>query len=259
MAGANSISVAGIAIREEIIGGGAPLLMIHGWGASIELLRPLAQRLSRRGFRCHMIDLPGFGASAEPPTPFSVADYAAFCAAYMDQRGLERAHYFGHSLGGRIGLVLASDHDERIMKMALSNAAGIRVKPALHQRFRLNLYQSVRDGLQAIGAISTAEGLRKLYGKRYGSADYQAASAIMRQTLIRVVNQDLLDQAARVSAPTILIWGDQDRDTPLWMGRKLEATIPDAALIVFEGAGHYAYLDYPDKSADVLQALFASD
>lgn len=259
MARANCISVTGIKIRHEIIGQGAPVLMVHGWGASIELLRPLAQRLSRREFRCHMIDLPGFGDSAEPPAPFSVTDYAAFCAAYMDHQQIDRAHYFGHSLGGRIGLVLAADYGERIMKMALSNSAGIRAKPALHQRFRLNLYKSVRECLQAVGAKSIAEQLRELYSQRYGSADYQTASEIMRQTLILVVNQDLLEQAARAFVPTILIWGDQDQETPLWMGRKLEATIADAALIVYQGAGHYAYLDYPDKSADVLRALYESD
>ena len=57
-------------------------------------------------------------------------------------------------------------------------------------------------------------------------------------------------------AATILIWGDADQDTPLWMGQKLEQTIPDAALIVHPGAGHYAYLDFPDKTAAIMDALF---
>ena len=80
----------------------------------------------------------------------------------------------------------------------------------------------------------------------------------MRQTLINIVNQDLLDYARRVAVPTILIWGDADQDTPLWMGEKLEASIPDAALIVHAGAGHYAYLDFPDKTASIMDALYRS-
>ena len=106
MAAAKRIRIKGISIRESIQGEGEPVLMVHGWGASIDLLQPLAQRLSRLGFRCYMLDLPGFGESDEPPAAYSVSDYAAFCLAYLDHHGLSAAHYFGHSLGGRIGLVL---------------------------------------------------------------------------------------------------------------------------------------------------------
>ncbi len=259
MAAAERTRIKGISIRQSIQGEGQPVLMVHGWGASIDLLQPLAQRLSRRGFRCYMLDLPGFGESDEPPAPYTVSDYAAFCLAYLDHHGLRAAHYFGHSLGGRIGLALAAENSERIKSMALSNSAGIRIKPPLHSRLRLNLYRGLRAGLEAAGANAAAQLLRAKYNRRYGSPDFQAASPVMRQTLIKVVNQDLLEYAARVAAPTILIWGDQDAETPLWMGQKLEKTIPDAALIVHEGAGHYAYLDFPDKTASILQALFRSD
>ncbi|MYD08453.1 MAG: alpha/beta hydrolase [Chloroflexi bacterium] len=255
MAGSSEISVQGNRIREQVIGAGPPVLMAHGWGASIELLRPLALPLSRQGYQCLMVDLPGFGESDEPATAFSIRDYAAFCIDYMNQRELPSVNYFGHSLGGRIGLILAAEHPDRIETLALSNSAGIREKPALLARMRLQLYNKFRHGLEVIGAEAAAARLRRIYNNRYGSADYQSASPIMRQTLIKVVNEDLLACAARVSAPTILIWGDADQATPLWMGRKLEETIPDAALIVHEGAGHYAYLDFPDKTAAIIDAL----
>ena len=124
---------------------------------------------------------------------------------------------------------------------------------------RLKAYKTLRGNLERAGARSAADGLRERYNRRYGSADYQNASPVMRQTLVKAVNQDLLEAAERVSVPTILIWGDEDRETPLWMGRKLEAAIPDAALIVHEGAGHYAYLDYPERTASIMDALYRSD
>ena len=65
----------------------------------------------------------------------------------------------------------------------------------------------------------------------------------LQATFVRVVEQDLLPYAARVARPTLLIWGDRDADTPLWMGRQLEQTIPDAGLVVFQGAGHFSYLE----------------
>ncbi len=252
------IRINSIDIRERIIGDGAPVLMIHGWAANIDLLQPLALRLSRLGYQCYMLDLPGFGESAEPPNAFTIFDYATFCLAYLEHHNLQSAHYFGHSLGGRIGLILGAEHTNRIEKMALSNSAGIRIQPPPHKRIRLKLYQNIREGLTAVGAKALSDRLRQAYNLRYGSADYLKASPIMRQTLINVVNQDLLTYAERVSLPTILIWGDEDQDTPLWMGKKLESAMPDAALIVHETAGHYAYLDFPDKTASIMHALFKS-
>lgn len=240
------------------MGDGAPALMIHGWGASIELLQPLAARLSRLGYQCHLFDLPGFGESDEPPAPFSIFDYAEFCLDYLDHQELSDVHYFGHSLGGRIGLILGSDHSNRIRNLVLSNSAGVKIEAALHTRLRLNAYRSVRSGLERIGAQSAAASLRRFYNRRFGSEDYQRASPVMRQTLINIVNEDLLDQAKRVAIPTILFWGDNDQETPLWMGEKLEAAIPDAALIVQKGAGHYAYLDAPDRITGIMDALFQS-
>ena len=255
MVQSGKVVINGIRTRETIVGDGAPVLMVHGWGASIKLLEPLALRLSRLGYQCHLFDLPGFGESDEPPEPFSIFAYADFCLAYADHHQLSEIYYFGHSLGGRIGLILGSEHSDRIRKLVLSNSAGVKTEAAFHTRLRLSAYKSLRRSLETVGAESAADSLRGIYGRRFGSDDYQNASPVMRQTLINVVNLDLLDYAKRVSAPTILIWGDEDQETPLWMGQKLEAAIPDAALILHEGAGHYAYLDFPDKTARTMDAL----
>ena len=155
--------------------------MVHGWGASIETLLPLANRLSRLGYRCVMLDLPGFGGSAEPPRGWSVSDYVQCCLAFLDAHNLPRAHYFGHSLGGRIGLMLAADYPQRIDKMTLSNSAGIKTQPSLGQRLRLGLYRRARGSLHALGARSSAESLRRFYNRRFGSADFVGASPIMRR------------------------------------------------------------------------------
>lgn len=253
------VVVNGLEIRERVVGKGDPVLMIHGWGANLELLDPLAQNLEGFDYRLYMLDLPGFGASAEPPAPYSIFDYAAFCVAYLDSHRLEQVHYFGHSLGGRIGLILGSDYSDRLKSMVLSNSAGIKARQALSSQLRLRVYQSVRNGLNRLGAAPIAEYLRGRYNKRYGSPDFQAASPVMRKTLVNVVNQDLLPNAYRVKVPTVLIWGDADTETPLWMGEKLERAIPDAALIVHEGAGHYAYLDFARKTASIMHALYSND
>ena len=252
------IVVNGIEIREQVIGEGEPVLMIHGWGANGDLLLPLAHELAGMGYQLLLPDLPGFGESHEPPTPYSIFDYAEFCIAYLAQHQIARVFYFGHSLGGRIGLILASDHSGRVGSMVLSNSAGIKARSSASQRLRLGFYKGIRNSLERFGMGASAAKLRDAYSRHYASPDFQAASPVMRQTLVKIVNQDLLPYARRVAAPTLLVWGDQDEETPLWMGKALEDAIPDAALIVRSGAGHYAYLHNTRETASIIHALYQS-
>jgi pimeloyl-ACP methyl ester carboxylesterase len=251
-----TITINGIEIAERVEGEGTPVLLLHGWGANIGLVWPLAEALIKHGYRCYVLDMPGFGKSPEPPQAWTVYDYAKFVVAYMDAHQLENVYLFGHSFGGRLALILGADYGERIKKIALSDAAGIRPKEEFWPSFRLKSYKAIRDVMAKIGLKSLSETLRDAYNKRYGSADFQAVSGVMRQTMVNVVNEDLLSYAARVKSPTLLFWGSKDEDTPLWMGQTLEKTIPDAGLVVHEGAGHYAYLERLAETVRVMDFFF---
>ena len=91
--------------------------------------------------------------------------------------------------------------------------------------------------------------------KRNGSADYNAASPIMRQTLVRVVNEDLCHLMPNVKAPTLLCWGTLDDATPLSDGETMEKLMPEAALVKFEGAGHYSFLECQAQFLRVLASF----
>lgn len=251
----NTLSITNIAninTAEIVRGEGDPIVFLHGWGADSSLILPLADLLIPLGYRVYIPDLPGFGQTEEPPTAWSVFDYAEFVLAYLDHHQLEKVFLFGHSFGGRLGLILGSDHRSRIKKMMLANAAGIRPEVPASQQLRLKTYKSIRDGLSAIGAKGLSDWLRKQYNTRYGSSDFNNTSGVMRSTFVQVINQDLLNYAERVQVPTLLFWGDQDEETPLWMGEKLEKTIPDAGLVVLEGAGHYSYIQKNVKTAQII-------
>jgi pimeloyl-ACP methyl ester carboxylesterase len=253
------ILIDGQLIHYATAGDGLPVLLLHGWGANLQLMVPLAEKLVTAGFSIYAPDLPGFGSSPEPQRAWTVYDYADCVLGFLDALQLDRVFLFGHSFGGRLGLILASRNASRIRKMALSDAAGIRPAQPLTQKLRLHLYRSIRDGLYTVGAKSLADRLRVLYNRRYGSSDFQQVSGIMRETFIRVINEDLLPCAKQVSVSTILFWGDQDMDTPLWMGKMLEQAIPDAGLIVHQGAGHYAYLDRLAETARVMDYFFRQE
>lgn len=243
-------------MREAIAGEGLPLLFLHGWGANVELVWQLAERMIPLGYRVYALDLPHFGKSEAPQTAWTVFDYAHFVLAYLEHHQLERVYLFGHSFGGRLGLVLGADHPQRLHKMALADSAGVRPRIAPAVRWRTNAYKALRDGLAKVGMHTLSERLRSAYNARYGSSDFNATSGTFRQTFINVINQDLLPYAERVSVPTLLFWGDQDQDTPLWMGQTLEKAIPDAGLVIHKGAGHYSYLEYLPQTARVMDYFF---
>lgn len=243
-------------VNQAVTGKGLPVLMLHGWGAHIGLVWPLAELLATMGYQVYALDLPGFGESDNPPSAWSVHDYVNFVLAYLDYHQLDKVYLFGHSFGGRLGLVLGAEHPERIIKMALADSAGVRGKPSVRGQIRLKTFRVVQNTLRKIGMGRQADRLHEWYTDKYGSADYKAAQGVMRETFVKVVNEDLLPYAARVKPSTLLFWGDQDTDTPLWQGQLLEKTIPDAGLVVWEGAGHYSYLDRPADTARVIDYFF---
>jgi pimeloyl-ACP methyl ester carboxylesterase len=247
--------IAGIETACLTGGEGPVLLMLHGWGASAALVWPLASLLAARGLRVIVPDLPGFGETAPPSEAWGVTDYAKFMVALADHFGLDRFHLFGHSFGGRIGLVMGAHYPGRIKSLVLVDAAGVRPALPAPVRLRQSVYRSTRSLLRSLALNTLADHLIEWYAKRYGSPDYQQTSGSMRETFVRVVNEDLLATASEIPVPVLLIWGELDTDTPLAQGKRLEAAIPDAGLVVLEGAGHYSYLEQPQRTALILAAF----
>lgn len=217
-----------------------PVVALHGWGAKIEAMQGVAAGLAARGYCVHVLDLPGFGRSAIPPSEpdvWGVFDYARFVAHYLDFAGLQRVHLIGHSFGGRLSIVLGADYAERVEKIVLADSAGVVTPPS-----------GGRNALIGMGkAALKLPGLNKFEGKLrqmgrdlLGSEDLKTAGPL-EPIFRKVITEDLVPHAARIKAPTLMIWGDQDQDTPLWQAQILEKTIPDAGLVVFQGAGHFAY------------------
>ena len=134
--------------------------MLHGWGANIGLLWPLAEQLATLGYRIYMLDLPGFGATPASDLVWNVSDYTNFVAAYLDYHHLDKVYLFGHSFGGRLGLVLGAEQGNRIIKMVLADAAGIRPKPSTSGQWRLKSYRLALNTLQSMGLKPQAEQLR---------------------------------------------------------------------------------------------------
>lgn len=228
-----------------------PIVVLHGWGAHIEAVESIVAPLAAET-EVIAVDLPGFGESAEPPEPWSSEEYAEFVAALLASEGIARAHLIGHSRGGAIAICLAARHPELIGRLVLCDSAGLRPKRGWRYRRRVAVAK-----LGRVVGLFGAPG-RKLQDRmrsRVASSDYAEASPAMRETFRRVIAENLADRLPRISAPSLLVWGDADEDTPLWMGERMEELLPDGALVVFEGAGHFAYADQPGRFAQLTRTF----
>ena len=139
------------------------MLVLHGWGASIEAVYPIVTGLSPVA-TVHALDLPGFGQSEIPPQPWGVEDYQAFVAAFMDALEIEAPTIVGHSNGGRIAIRMAATEPARASRLVLVDSAGIRPKRTLRWYRRVGMAKVGKYAARFLG--SPGERLRDAPGRK---------------------------------------------------------------------------------------------
>ncbi len=240
-------TVLGAKVHYEISGsGGKRVLLLHGWGCSTELIAPAGKALED-GAQVLALDFPGFGKSERPPEPWGVPEYAACIHALLKELDFLPCSVIAHSFGARVAIWLASHESALFEKMILTGAAGLRKPQTEEGKARQAAFEKQKKlaaRLRGTKILAPLAGMiEKKAREKYGSRDYNALDDEMRKTFVKVISLDLSDCLGRIQAPTLLIWGDADTETPLWMGQKMEREIPDAGLVVFEGGTHFAYLE----------------
>lgn len=206
------------------------ILALHGWGRrGADFSRVL------EGFNAIAPDLPGFGASPAPPAPIGAEGYAELVYPLLDE--FHRPPLIlGHSFGGRIGLCLAASSPERVGGLVLTGVPFLRLRPATRPSTG---YRMMRM-LNRIGVLS--DDRLETERQRRGSADYRAASGVMRGVLVTAVHESYEDELATVESTISMVWGRDDAEVPVAVARAAielrRAHGLEADLIVVEGAGH---------------------
>ena len=179
----------------------------------------------------------GFGDTPHPHRPLALDDYVD---GVSDIIGETDVVLIGHSFGGRVAMRLAA-RDTRVRGLVLIDSAGIppRRSPRYYSRV-LRYKLAKRLGLSV---------------KNAGSADYAALQGPMRKTFVNIVNDSNVSDARKISVPTLLLWGSADKDTPMYMCRRLKRLIRGSEAVVFPGAGHYSYIDCFDAAYRVIRAF----
>lgn len=234
----------GININYEQKGSGDLVVLLHGWGSNIKLFANLVDLLSQK-YTVVAMDMPGFGMSEEPPSAWCVDDYVQFVVDFLADYDNRKITFLGHSFGGRVIIKLNSRTDLpfEIDRVILVDSAGILPPKTNKKSFRTRYYKAGKAVLSTKLAKKIAPDALENFRKKMGSADYAAASPLMRQVLVKVVNEDLEPLLPNIKCPTLLVWGVNDTATPLSDGEKMEKLIPDAGLVKLENAGHYSFLE----------------
>ena len=249
-----------IPVSYQSLGSGKPLVILHGWGSSSQVMQPLARKLKETR-ACYLIDLPGFGNTPEPGRPWNVDDYADLVEEFIQDRELGPADLLVHSFGGRIALKLCTRKGagQLVGKVLITGGAGMKPKRSLNYYIRKYTAKALKAPFLILPPALREKALKKLrqtsIWESLGSSDYSKLSGVMRETFVQTVSEYLEPCLPRISHEVLLLWGENDKSAPLYQARRMEKGIENAALVVIDGAGHYAFLDRPSHFVSIAKAF----
>src|SRR5262249_48540086 len=241
--GTDFLDVNGLKVRYKAAGAGEQVLLLHGWGGSIESMGLVFDDFASHYAVC-AIDFPGHGKSKLPPTAWGVSDYAELVLGVMDALHVQRPHIVAHSFGGRVTIKLASAHPDRVGKIILVNSAGFRPPRSMRYYLRVMVAKAGKY-LARYGGRLGATIQARIY-TAIASRDYLNAGPL-RDTFTKIVNEDLTPLLSHIKSPTLLIWGENDKEVPISSAIVMKNRIPQAELVIFKNAGHFAYIDQYSK------------
>ena len=227
--------------------GNKTLVLLHGWGQNIEMMKPIGDKL-RKDSRIIIVDLPGFGLSSEPNDIWTMYDYADAIKELIDSLKIKNPILIGHSFGGKISLIYASKY--KASKLILFGS------PYKKEIQKLSTKTKILKSLKKVPVLNKLEGFAK---KHIGSTDYKNASEFMRKILVEHVNLDITEDVKKITCPTLLVWGTMDREVPIEQAYELEKIIKDSAVIPYEGCTHYAYLERLPQTINIIKNFIGDE
>lgn len=214
------------------------MLALHGWGRRGSDFGP-----ALAGHDAIALDLPGFGATPPPEEAHGAQGYADLVAPVLDEFDLPPV-LVGHSFGGRIAVCLAARWPELVGSVVITGSPLLRLDPP---KKPAAIYRVARS-LSRLGVIS--EERMEQVRRRRGSADYRAAAGVMRNVLVRVINEDYAEELSLIRSRVMLLWGGNDREVPVAVAeaalRLIRRSGGAAELEVLPGVGHLVPLEAPE-------------
>lgn len=226
----------------QLIGQGEPLVLLHGWGCNWQIWHPLIAGLSDN-YQLIIPDLPAFGQSADPPLSWNSLEYVEWLVAFLTEVSPDsKFTLIGHSFGGKVATLFAVKYPDRVKRLICIDSAGIPDKLTANQLFKQTLVSLIPARLKT--ALSP-ETRAKILGTLGVSSDHSFSTSKQRAILKQVVEENIVEQLTLVKQPTLLIWGENDQDTPPHQAKLWQNAIINSQLLIIPNAGHFPFIDQP--------------
>lgn len=217
------------------------IVILPGWGNTRESFKYIIDYF-KDNYQIYIIDYPGFGNSKFPKDSLTIYDYTEVIIDFLKDLKINNPIIIAHSFGGRIAILLNGYYKIKIDKMIFISTAGIKQKRNIKKTFRLYLYKFLKNL-----KVFLSKRKRSLYLKKlllvFGSKDYNDLPNSMKETFKNIVNTDLLMYLKDIESEVLLIWGENDHDTPIKDAFTMNKKIKDSALITISDCGHFCYLE----------------
>lgn len=257
------LTLNGLRVHYHQIGAGPDVLLLHGWGSSRRMWWHLAPGLAAQ-HRVWALDLPGFGESDKPEDDwYSIPNYTTLVRAFIEAMVLGRTHLIGHSMGGMIAFDVSAAHPEMVERLVTINPV-VTGRTTLRPFARLNTSrQALALALRASNVIFQPvlrESGKLVHGITYLHRRFEDFAKGTVDSIIAsgraTVSYNVIPRLPHITAPTLVIVGNQDPTIPSAEGRLAARTIPNAQLTVL-AAGHHPTDDIPAKTLRVVQDFLA--
>lgn len=230
------------------------VLFLHGWGSNKETFDQLMASLSK-DYRVIALDYPGFGQSQAPSDAWGIPEYAEFILTFLGKLECNPDVIVGHSMGGRIVVYLAGSGHLQDAKLILLGAAGFKESSKLKNQAFKAIAKGGKLATKPLSSRMQDKLKNKLYGAA-GASDYLDSGA-MKETFSKVIDLDLSDHASKITNQSLLVYGENDDQTPPEYGKRYNQLMTNSTLHILPEAGHYVYHDAPDQTIKLMQEFMA--
>lgn len=242
------ININGANTAYKTTGEGTPFLILHGWGSNYERWDEVTQKIAEKGYKVIVPDLPGFGKSDALQEPWNLNKYVNWAEAFVKQLNLGDFYLAGHSFGGALASKIAVKHAQEIKKLFLISAACIR-KKTTKKSFSAKLAKVIK----LFSFLPFYKFFKKaVYKFIIRKSDYMYVEGIMKETYLKIVDEDLSFHLSFIRVPTVIIWGEKDESTPLEGGQYIAKQVKNSKFIVIPGAGHALNRKQPEILAETI-------
>jgi pimeloyl-ACP methyl ester carboxylesterase len=221
------------------------IIILHGWTKNLDKWNYFLEILKKKGFDVELLKIPGLTEKLDKV--WDLPDYVQWLKNIVDKEK-DKIILMGHSNGGRIALSFTNSYPEKVKKLILIDSAGIYHNELTH-RIKLIVFRTIAKIGKKMTSSKTFEDL--LY-RLAREGDYRKSDPVLKQTMINLLNSNKNLNISKISTPTLIIWGEKDKITPLSDGIVMNELIKNSKFKIVSKAKHSPMYTHAQEVAKII-------